>query len=110
MQQSDSVCPLAVLDACQRLYETHRLITYPRSDCRYLPEEHFAERHNVLNAISTHCEAYQRYQMSFQLNREIAVGMIKVEAHHAIIPTAKNRPVNLTQEERNIYSLFAANI
>ncbi|EFA28238.1 lic-1 protein B, partial [Haemophilus influenzae HK1212] len=29
----------AVLDTCQRLYETHRLITYPRSDCRYLPEE-----------------------------------------------------------------------
>ena len=35
----------SVLDTCQRLYETHRLITYPRSDCRYLPEEHFAERH-----------------------------------------------------------------
>ena len=31
-----------VLDVCQRLYETHKLITYPRSDCRYLPEEHFA--------------------------------------------------------------------
>ena len=25
------------LDACQRLYETHRLLTYPRSDCAYLP-------------------------------------------------------------------------
>ncbi|MGO2242410.1 MAG: DNA topoisomerase, partial [Halomonas sp.] len=31
-----------VLDICQRLYERHKLITYPRSDCRYLPEEHFA--------------------------------------------------------------------
>ena len=37
-----------VLDICQRLYETHKLITYPRSDCRYLPEEHFAERMAVL--------------------------------------------------------------
>ncbi|EJS91691.1 DNA topoisomerase III, partial [Pasteurella multocida subsp. multocida str. Anand1_cattle] len=36
-----------VLDICQRLYEAHRLITYPRSDCRYLPEEHFAERTKV---------------------------------------------------------------
>lgn len=43
-----------VLDVCQRLYETHKLITYPRSDCRYLPEEHFAGRHAVLNAISVH--------------------------------------------------------
>ena len=98
----------AVLDTCQRLYETHRLITYPRSDCRYLPEEHFAERHNVLNAISTHCEAYQALPnviLTEQRNR--CWNDKKVEAHHAIIPTAKNRPVNLTQEERNIYSLIA---
>ena len=98
----------AVLDTCQRLYETHRLITYPRSDCRYLPEEHFAERHNVLNAISTHCEAYQvlpNVISTEQRNR--CWNDKKVEAHHAIIPTAKNRPVNLTQEERNIYSLIA---
>ena len=98
----------AVLDTCQRLYETHRLITYPRSDCRYLPEEHFAERHNVLNAISSHCEAYQvlpNVISTEQRNR--CWNDKKVEAHHAIIPTAKNRPVNLTQEERNIYSLIA---
>ena len=98
----------AVLDTCQRLYETHRLITYPRSDCRYLPEEHFAERHNVLNAISTHCEAYQvlpNVILTEQRNR--CWNDKKVEAHHSIIPTAKNRPVNLTQEERNIYSLIS---
>lgn len=98
----------AVLDTCQRLYETHRLITYPRSDCRYLPEEHFAERHNVLNAISTHCETYQRLPNVISTEqRNRCWNDKKVEAHHAIIPTAKNRPVNLTQEERNIYSLIA---
>ncbi len=43
-----------VLDICQKLYETHKLITYPRSDSRYLPEEHFAGRHAVLNAIAVH--------------------------------------------------------
>lgn len=43
-----------VLDICQKLYETHKLITYPRSDCRYLPEEHFAGRQAVMNAISVH--------------------------------------------------------
>ena len=97
-----------VLDTCQRLYETHRLITYPRSDCRYLPEEHFAERHNVLNAISTHCETYQRLPNVISTEqRNRCWNDKKVEAHHAIIPTAKNRPVNLTQEERNIYSLIA---
>ncbi len=43
-----------VLDICQKLYETHKLITYPRSDCRYLPEEHYAGRHAVMNAIGAH--------------------------------------------------------
>ena len=98
----------AVLDTCQRLYETHRLITYPRSDCRYLPEEHFAERHNVLNAISVHCEAYQTLPNVVDANqRNRCWNDKKVEAHHAIIPTAKNRAANLTLEEHNIYGLIA---
>ncbi|MCW9709451.1 DNA topoisomerase III [Avibacterium sp. 21-586] len=97
-----------VLDICQRLYETHRLITYPRSDCRYLPEEHFAERYKVMNAIAVHTSDYQPLPNIInpeQRNR--CWNDKKVEAHHAIIPTAKNRPVNLTQMERNIYQLIA---
>ena len=43
-----------MLDICQKLYETHKLITHPRSDSRYLPEEHFAGRHSVMNAIGVH--------------------------------------------------------
>ncbi|QLB12705.1 DNA topoisomerase III [Bisgaardia hudsonensis] len=96
-----------VLDTCQRLYETHRLITYPRSDCRYLPEEHFAERFNVLNAISTHIKDYQPLPEiinSEQKNR--CWNDKKVDAHHAIIPTAKNRATNLTQQEWQIYYLI----
>lgn len=97
-----------VLDTCQRLYETHKLITYPRSDCRYLPNEHFAERMAVLNAISTHCKEYQplpEVLNTEQKNR--CWNDKKVEAHHAIIPTAKNRPVNLNSQELNIYTLIA---
>ncbi|MCW9718028.1 MULTISPECIES: DNA topoisomerase III [unclassified Avibacterium] len=97
-----------VLDTCQRLYETHRLITYPRSDCRYLPTEHFADRHKVMNAISAQAPDYQSLPSIInpeQRNR--CWNDKKVEAHHAIIPTAKNTPVNLTQTERNIYQLIA---
>lgn len=32
-----------VLDTCQSLYEHHKLITYPRSDCRYLPQQHHSQ-------------------------------------------------------------------
>ena len=97
-----------VLDICQRLYETHKLITYPRSDCRYLPEEHFAERMSVLNAISTHAPAYRTLPDILNMeHRNRCWNDKKVEAHHAIIPTAKNRTVNLTQQELNVYTLIA---
>ncbi|ABR75058.1 DNA topoisomerase III [Actinobacillus succinogenes] len=97
-----------VLDTCQSLYEKHKLITYPRSDCRYLPNEHFADRHAVMNAISVHCTAYQTLPSavnSEQKNR--CWNDKKVEAHHAIIPTAKNRAVSLTAREQDIYGLIA---
>lgn len=97
-----------VLDICQRLYETHKLITYPRSDCRYLPEEHFAERMAVLNAISTHAPTYRTLPDILNMeHRNRCWNDKKVEAHHAIIPTSKNRTVNLTQQELNIYTLIA---
>ena len=97
-----------VLDICQRLYETHKLITYPRSDCRYLPEEHFAERMAVLNAISTHAPTYRTLPDILNMEqRNRCWNDKKVEAHHAIIPTAKNRTVNLTQQELNVYTLIA---
>ena len=101
----------SVLDTCQRLYETHRLITYPRSDCRYLPEEHFAERHKVMNAISQHCQAYQTLPSvvdSEQRNR--CWNDKKVEAHHAIIPTANTRSINLSIDEQRIYELMRVSI
>ena len=97
-----------VLDICQRLYETHKLITYPRSDCRYLPEEHFAERMAVLNAISTHAPTYRVLPDIVNMeHRNRCWNDKKVEAHHAIIPTAKNRTVNLTLQELNVYTLIA---
>ena len=98
----------AVLDICQKLYETHKLITYPRSDCRYLPKEHFADRMAVMNAISTHLTQFQPLPEIIdpeQKNR--CWNDKKVEAHHAIIPTAKNRPVSLSPAEQHIYFLIA---
>ena len=100
-----------VLDSCQSLYEKHKLLTYPRSDCRYLPVGHFDLRADVLAAISTN-----------DTEGELAKGVAgadpqlkskawndkKVSAHHAIIPTAKKCDLNkLSPFERNIYSQVA---
>ncbi|MBT0722389.1 DNA topoisomerase III [Rosenbergiella collisarenosi] len=97
-----------VLDICQKLYETHKLITYPRSDCRYLPEEHFAGRHSVITALQTHLSEYQALPDELDTQRRNRCwDDKKVDAHHAIIPTAKRTAVKLSEQERNVYALIA---
>lgn len=97
-----------VLETCQRLYEVHKLITYPRSDCRYLPEEHFAGRSAVLAAIATHCADYQILPAVMNLDqRNRCWNDKKIEAHHAIIPTASKRQAVLSEVEQRIYTLIA---
>ncbi|VFS56895.1 DNA topoisomerase 3 [Kluyvera cryocrescens] len=76
-----------VLDICQKLYETHKLITYPRSDSRYLPEEHFAGRQAVMNAISVHAPDLLPQPVVDPDIRNRCWDDKKVDAHHAIIPT-----------------------
>ncbi len=96
-----------VLDICQRLYETHKLITYPRSDCRYLPEEHFAGRHSVMNAISSHVAELRDIPVVDTERRNRCWDDKKVDAHHAIIPTARSGGVNLNDDEQKVYTLVA---
>ncbi|VTP85955.1 DNA topoisomerase III [Proteus vulgaris] len=96
-----------VLDTCQRLYETHKLITYPRSDSRYLPDEHFAGRHAVINAISVHDGSLLPQETLDVDKKNRCWDDKKVDAHHAIIPTAKTGNISLNENEKNIYYLVA---
>ncbi len=97
-----------VLDICQKLYETHKLITYPRSDSRYLPEEHFAGRQAVINAISVHAADLLPQPAVDPDIRNRCWDDKKVDAHHAIIPTARASNVNLTENEAKVYRLVAS--
>lgn len=96
-----------VLDVCQKLYETHKLITYPRSDCRYLPEEHFAGRRSVMRAIQQHSPDMPSSSDLNADRRNRCWDDKKVDAHHAIIPTARSSAVALTENEQQIYTLIA---
>ncbi len=98
-----------VLDACQNLYEKHKLITYPRSDCRYLPQEQENMAQSVVTAISGSCAALN--EASSQANLSLssrAWNDKKVTAHHAIIPTAKSLDTTrLARAEAQLYELIA---
>ncbi|MCP5205235.1 MAG: DNA topoisomerase III [Pseudomonadales bacterium] len=98
-----------VLDAAQTLYERHKLITYPRSDSRHLPSGHFADRHSVIDAVAANCRALE--EASKNVDPSLKSGAwndSKVDAHHAIIPTARKMDTgNPSQAERNVYELVA---
>ena len=98
-----------VLDTCQSLYERHKLLTYPRSDSRYLPKEHLKDRHGVLDAVKNNSQtlAAAVTQADASLVSK-AWDDKKVEAHHAIIPTARKLDTSkLSKAERDIYELAA---
>lgn len=98
-----------VLDTCQALYERHKLITYPRSDCRYLPEEHFSEASAVVSSLYKHCPDYEKVNGQVDTKQKgKAWSDKKVEAHHAIIPTQKKLNfASLSQQEQHVYRLVA---
>ena len=98
-----------VLDACQALYETHRLTTYPRSDCSYLPVAHLEDAGQVLAAIGENAPALRDSLAGVdRARRSRAWDDTKVTAHHAIIPTPTlRRDAKLSATEEAIYELIA---
>ncbi len=97
-----------VLDICQSLYERHKLITYPRSDNRYLPFAHFTEAGQVLAAVGHNGGQPQGALEKADLSKKSKCwNDKKVEAHHAIIPTAKKlATASLGHDEATIYGLI----
>ena len=96
------------LNIAQALYETHKATTYPRSDCRYLPESMFNEAPAVLDAL---LETDPALRPAFgSLDRSLRSRVwsdAKVTAHHGIIPTTE--PANLarmSEQERQVYELI----
>ena len=97
-----------VLNIAQALYETHKATTYPRSDCRYLPESMFNEAPAVLEALLKTDLALRPALGSLDRSLRSRVwNDTKVTAHHGIIPTTE--PANLvrtSEQERRVYELI----
>ncbi|WP_346868858.1 DNA topoisomerase III [Clostridium sp. UBA5119] len=96
------------LSIMQRLYENHKILTYPRTDSRYITTDIVATLPERLRAISI--GAY-RVAATNILKGKITpsksfVDNSRVSDHHAIIPTEQSPNMsNLSSEERNIYDL-----
>lgn len=96
------------LSIAQALYEKHKVLTYPRTDSKALPEDY-------LGTVSSTLEALQAIPAFAAFARQIAAnGWVrpnkrvfdnaKVSDHFAIIPTLQT-PRNLSDAEQRIYDL-----
>jgi DNA topoisomerase-3 len=97
------------LDLAQRLYEVHKVLTYPRTDSRHLGSDQEPGLPALVQSL-----AFGPYQpacgaiaarMPVKLGRRF-VDDAEVSDHHAIIPTGVDpRPLNLSPDEKRIFDL-----
>jgi DNA topoisomerase-3 len=95
------------LGLAQTLYERHKVLTYPRTDSRALPEDYIATVRTTLEMLSG--TAYGQYageilkQQWLRPNKRI-FNNAKISDHFAIIPTSL-APKHLNEHEQKLYDL-----
>lgn len=96
------------LGLAQALYERHKVLTYPRTDSRHLPEDYLP---TVLETLEVVAENNNYHQFAKQIlnnkwvkpNKRI-FDNTKISDHFAIIPTTQ-APKNLSEPEQKLYDL-----
>ncbi len=95
------------LGLAQALYERHKVLTYPRTDSRHLPEDY-------LKIVKDTVTKQQDWQMGIHATTILDKGYLKkdkrifdnkkISDHHAIIPT-EALPSSLSEPEQKIYTM-----
>jgi len=98
------------LNAAQRCYEAHKLLTYPRTDSRCLPNDYRATVDEVVRSFSEagpfQAEAGHLREQGLE-NVERTFDDAKVSDHFAIIPTGKIPDANLSGDDERLFDLVA---
>lgn len=96
------------LSIMQRLYENYKVLTYPRTDSRYITRDVVPTLKDRLKAISVGNylkPATEILKGNIHTNKSF-VDDSRVSDHHAIIPTEQKVSLGiLSSEERNVYDL-----
>lgn len=100
--------PADVMEITQHLRDEYRAITYNRSDCQYLTDEHFAEAsETVAKTLKNLGESMQEYPID-TARKSKAFNAKYVKLHFAIIPTGEPVAIEkLTEREKNVYLAIA---
>ncbi len=96
------------LNLMQSLYERHKLLTYPRTDSRYISEDVVPTLPERLRSVTVgeYAELARQILRTRPLSTRYLVNNAKVTDHHAIIPTEEQPELfRLSGPEKNIYDL-----
>ncbi|MGH8854436.1 MAG: DNA topoisomerase III [Telluria sp.] len=96
------------LGLAQALYEKHKVLTYPRTDSRHLPEDYVATVKETMVALAD-TNNYNQFARQVTKNGWVKPNKrifdnTKISDHFAIIPTGV-APKNLTEPEQKLYDL-----
>ena len=92
------------LGIAQKLYEK-KLVTYPRTGSRYIPDDVFAEIPKLLAFIGAMPEWKGKVQVKAGPTRRSVDGG-KVTDHHALLVTGE-KPLFLSKEDNTVYQMIA---
>jgi DNA topoisomerase-3 len=102
------------LQIAQALYEKHKMISYPRTDSRHLPEDYVGNVREVLQAVGDSDLEVAKYARAVlsgsadngpRLHKSRRVfDNKKISDHHAIIPTGKF--AKLSEAEQKLYDMI----
>jgi len=96
------------LSLAQSLYERHKVLTYPRTDARALPEDYVPTVRKTLELLSGN-DAYAPFARAVLKNQWVKPNKrifdnTKISDHFAIIPTLQ-MPKHLNEAEQKLYDL-----
>ncbi len=102
------------LSIAQSLYERHKLITYPRTDSRYLPEDYTGQVRETVKALAEEGGPLSQFAAALLEGRDPEGPRLvksrrvfdskKVSDHFAIIPTGKSAKLN--EAEQKVYDMI----
>ncbi len=98
------------LSLVQSLYEVHKIVTYPRTDSKYLTNDMKATMKERLQAVADFAPEVKGYIKNGAVVQQQAVfNDKKVSDHHALLPTEQRaRYEKLSNDEQRIYQMIVA--
>ncbi len=98
------------LALAQALYERHKVLTYPRTDSRHLPEDYLQTSMQTLECLTGNAN-YETFASQILQNHWVRPNKRifdnrKISDHFAIIPTTQ-LPKSLSEPEQKLYDLVA---